>query len=174
MVKNGPRDCICSKTYVLFLCNFQSQPWVWLDLQPGMITSDSESRHPKKNQRAVILLIAKTGKAERTKAGSSYYSRSKDLMEEELYSNLIPYNLLTGLSSNNLPLLIILWIFTFIFLLICKIYIFLDIQDIPWYWIGNLSHTLEMFLVMSGFLSVYHQILKVSRCHISKEDNRGY
>lgn len=65
-------------------------------LQPGMITSDSERSHTKKNQRVVILLIAKMGKAERTKAQSFHYCESKDLMEKELYGNLVPNNLLTG------------------------------------------------------------------------------
>lgn len=86
-----------------------------------------------------------------------HFSRSEDLMEEELYRNFIPNNLLTGPSSNNLPLFFrIFWYSVDILML------------------GRRSEPLLKWLAMLGSLSAYCQILKDSQdVNISKE-NRGH
>lgn len=97
MVKDRPKDSAFAQKQMSFshVTRNDSHEFnsILILMQPGMITSDSKPSHIIKNQRIVILLIAKMRKTERTKAQSFYYRVSKDLMEKELYNNLIPNNL---------------------------------------------------------------------------------
>lgn len=82
MVKNRPRDSAFAQKQMSFSHVIRNDSpefnLILMLLQPGTVTSDSERSHTKKTQRAVILLIAKMAKAERTKAQSSHYSESKE------------------------------------------------------------------------------------------------